>query len=188
MGKFTSKLLNTLGINTNEEDDFEEYEEVSTPQVLEDTSSFKRGKVVNINATTQFRVVVIQPETFDEAKEIADHLKERKPVVIEARNDLVIGGNICLANSSFLRDYIKTNKIPTYLESTCTNITKNTVTVTDKDGKTYEIPADSVIVSIGYTPNPIAQKSKNVHIVGDANKVGNLRTVIWRAWDVCVKL
>ena len=26
MGKLTSKLLNTLGINTNEEDDFEEYE------------------------------------------------------------------------------------------------------------------------------------------------------------------
>ncbi|MBR3577092.1 MAG: cell division protein SepF, partial [Clostridia bacterium] len=82
MGKFTSKLLNTLGINTNEEDDFEEYEEVSAPQTFEEPASFKRGKVVNINATTQFRVVVIQPETFDEAKEIADHLKERKPVVI----------------------------------------------------------------------------------------------------------
>ena len=27
-----------------------------------------------------------------------------------------------------------------------------------------------------------------VHIVGDAHKVGNLRTVIWRAWDVCMKL
>ena len=82
MGKFTSKLLNTLGINTNDEDDFEEYEEVSAPQTFEEPASFKRGKVVNINATTQFRVVVIQPETFDEAKEIADHLKERKPVVI----------------------------------------------------------------------------------------------------------
>ena len=82
MGKFTSKLLNSLGINTTEEDDFEEYEEVSAPTMMEEPASFKRGKVVNINATTQFRVVVIQPETFDEAKEIADHLKERKPVVI----------------------------------------------------------------------------------------------------------
>ena len=82
MGKFTSKFLNSLGIGTTDEDDFEEYEEVSMPTMMEDNSSFKRGKVVNINATTQFRVVVIQPETFDEAKEIADHLKERKPVVI----------------------------------------------------------------------------------------------------------
>lgn len=78
MGKF-SKILNAMGIPT--EDEFEETEEVvyEKEPVL---SSTKRGKVVNINATTQFKVVVIQPETFDEAKEIADHLKERKPVVI----------------------------------------------------------------------------------------------------------
>ncbi|MFA7636825.1 MAG: cell division protein SepF [Monoglobales bacterium] len=78
MGKF-SKLLNAMGIPTEEE--FEETEEMAfesepVPAVA------KRGKVVNINATTQFKVVVIQPEDFDEAKEIADHLKERKPVVI----------------------------------------------------------------------------------------------------------
>jgi len=42
----------------------------------------KKSKVVNIHATTQLKVVVIQPESFDEAKEIADHLKSKKPVVI----------------------------------------------------------------------------------------------------------
>lgn len=82
MGKFTDKLLNAIGI-TNEEDDFEEYEEMVSEEPEKPASSaFKRGRVVNINATTQFKVVVIQPETFDEAKEIADHLKEKKPVVI----------------------------------------------------------------------------------------------------------
>jgi len=25
-------------------------------------------------------------------------------------------------------------------------------------------------------------------VIGDAAKVGNLRTVIWGAWDVCMKL
>ncbi len=78
MGKF-SKLLNAMGIPTEEE--FEETEEVVYESEPAPTAA-KRGKVVNINATTQFRVVVIQPENFDEAKEIADHLKERKPVVI----------------------------------------------------------------------------------------------------------
>ena len=78
MGKF-SKILNAMGIPTEEE--FEETEETTFES--EPVPSFaKRGKVVNINATTQFKVVVIQPENFDEAKEIADHLKERKPVVI----------------------------------------------------------------------------------------------------------
>ncbi len=82
--KITSKLLNAIGFNTNDEDEYEEYEEMNAPQ--ESATHFeafnKRSKVVNINATTQFKVVVIQPENFDEAKEIADHLKERKPVVI----------------------------------------------------------------------------------------------------------
>ena len=45
-----------------------------------------------------------------------------------------------------------------------------------------------MIVSVGYKPAPIAEKSKHVHIIGDACKVGNLRTVIWQAWDVCMKL
>ena len=29
---------------------------------------------------------------------------------------------------------------------------------------------------------------KHVHLVGDCSKVGNLRTVIWQAWDVAMKL
>ena len=62
------------------------------------------------------------------------------------------------------------------------------VVVKDKEGKVFEIPADSVILSTGYKPQPLAEKAKNVHIVGDANKVGNLRTVIWGAWDVAMKL
>jgi hypothetical protein len=56
-----------------------------------------------------------------------------------------------------------------------------------KDGQ-EEVKADSVILAIGYNPNPIAQKGKKVHVVGDANKVGNLRTVIWGVWDVCKKI
>ena len=60
--------------------------------------------------------------------------------------------------------------------------------VTDKDGKQFAIEADSVIASVGYKPNPIAKKSKHIHIIGDADKVGNLRTVIWQAWDTAMKL
>ena len=56
------------------------------------------------------------------------------------------------------------------------------------NGTQYKIEADSVILSTGYKPNPLAEKAKNVHIIGDASQVGNLRTVIWQAWDVCMKL
>ena len=60
--------------------------------------------------------------------------------------------------------------------------------VTDKAGKTFKIDADSVILSVGYNPAPLAPKSKHVHIVGDAAKIGNLRTVIWLAWDLAMNL
>ena len=116
------------------------------------------------------------------------YLQGKKPTIIEMQNDLIIGKGICLANSSYLRDFFKTNKVDTYLETKVKEITKTSVIATDKDGKTFEIPSDSVILSIGYTPNPIATKGRKVHVVGDAKKVGNLRTVIWQAWDTAMKL
>ena len=42
----------------------------------------RRNKVVNINATTQLKVVLVKPERFENASEIADHLKEKRTVVI----------------------------------------------------------------------------------------------------------
>ena len=42
----------------------------------------RRGKVVNIHATTQLQVVLVKPERFETASEIADHLKEKRTVVI----------------------------------------------------------------------------------------------------------
>jgi 2-enoate reductase len=65
---------------------------------------------------------------------------------------------------------------------------ENGVKVRNKEGLAFKIDADSVILCTGYRSAPIAKKAKNVHIIGDADKVGNLRTVIWGAWDVCMKL
>ena len=44
------------------------------------------------------------------------------------------------------------------------------------------------IMSVGYNPAPVAKKSKHVHVIGDADAVGSLRTVIWGAWDVAMKI
>lgn len=116
------------------------------------------------------------------------YLKGKKPVIVEAKQDLMVANGLCLANSSFLRDFFKTNKVPVHLESFCNEIKKNAVIISNKNGEKTEIKADSVIVSIGYNPAPLAKESKHVHVIGDAYEVGNLRTVIWRAWDVATKL
>ena len=116
------------------------------------------------------------------------YLKGKKPTIVEMQDDLITTKGICLANTSFLRDFFKTNKVPVHLETSLCEILKDGVTVKDKDGKTFKIDADSVIMSVGYNPAPLATKGKRIHVVGDANNVGNLRTVIWGAWDVCMKL
>ena len=104
------------------------------------------------------------------------------------QDDLITTPGICLANTSYLRDFFKTNKVPVYLESRTTEIRDDGVTIATQDGKTIDVKADNVILSVGYRPAPLAEKSKHVHVIGDANKVGNLRTVIWGAWDIAMKL
>ncbi|MCD7753342.1 MAG: cell division protein SepF [Clostridiales bacterium] len=46
------------------------------------------GNVVNINTTTQLQVVLVKPEKFDEASAIANHLRDKRTVVLnlEAAN------------------------------------------------------------------------------------------------------
>ncbi len=116
------------------------------------------------------------------------YLRGKNPTIVEMQDDLITTKGICLANTSFLRDFFKTNKVPVHLETKVTEIGDDSVTVCDKDGNTVTIPADSVILSIGYKPNPLVPKGKNIHVIGDASKVGNLRTVIWQAWDVAMKI
>ncbi len=116
------------------------------------------------------------------------YLQGKKPTIVEMQDDLVTTPGICLANTSYLRDFFKTNNVPVHLETKVTEISPDGVTVTNKDGKSFRIPADSVILSIGYKPAPLVAKGKNIHVIGDASKVGNLRTVIWQAWDVAMKI
>lgn len=111
-------------------------------------------------------------------------LKGKHPVIVETQNDLMVSNSLCLANSSYLRDFFKYKKVPVYLESKVVGFEKGKVAIQTKDGAQKKLAADSVISAIGYRPAPIAKKGKHVHIVGDALKVGNLRTVIWRAWEV----
>ena len=115
-------------------------------------------------------------------------LQGKKPSIVEMKNDLIAVKGVCLANSSYLRDYFELHKTPVYLETSIKAIDDNGVTIVDKEGKESHLDGSKVILSIGYVPTPVFKESKHVHLVGDCNGVGNLRTVIWRAWDVAMKL
>lgn len=87
-----AKIFNKLGeMFFGAEDEFDEFEEEvaekerftplePTPKVS--TSSKKSSRVVNIHATTQLEVAVLQPQSYEEAREIADRLKSKKAVVV----------------------------------------------------------------------------------------------------------
>ena len=88
----------------------------------------------------------------------------KHPIIVEYAGDLVAAQATCLANTSFLRDAMEYHKVPVYLHSTVTEITDKGCTVKNVEtGETTFVECDSVVN-------------------------GNLRTVIWRAWDVCMKI
>ena len=86
MGEKVNKVLNMLGFGSEYEDETEydddrelDYESAAYDRIKDRRSS----KVVKFHEpSSQLRVVVIQPSTFDEAKDITQHLKGRKPVVV----------------------------------------------------------------------------------------------------------
>ena len=83
MSSLFNKVLNFVGLEGEEEEFTEEVvhnEAVIKPDFT--TSTTKKNKVVNIHSNEQLKVIVMHPESFEEAKDIADHLKSKKPIVI----------------------------------------------------------------------------------------------------------
>ena len=116
------------------------------------------------------------------------YLQGKKPTIVEMLDDLITASGVCLANSSFLRDFFEANKVAVHTETKLCAIEDDGVLVQDKNGVQFKIAADNVILSTGYKSNPLFEKKSNIYHVGDCAKVGNLRSVIWQAWDVCMKI
>ena len=116
------------------------------------------------------------------------YLKGKTPVIVEMKNDLIAVKGVCLANSSYLRDFFALHQVEVHLNTRLTEVTDRGVLVQNEKGEAFEIPGDTVLLSAGYVPTPLTPAGKHIHLVGDCNGVGNLRTVIWRAWDVAMKI
>jgi cell division inhibitor SepF len=69
----------------------EDYEQESASQngLFEDgypVASRNSGKILSIPATTHLQVIVIKPEKYSDAAEIADHFKNKKTVLLNLDN------------------------------------------------------------------------------------------------------
>ena len=114
-------------------------------------------------------------------------LQGKKPLIIEMKDDLIAQKGVCLANSSYLREYFAYKKVPVYLNTKLVEVKDKSIIV-NENGKDIELDCDSVISSVGYIPTPLVLKDKNTYLVGDCLQVGNLRSVIWRAYEVAMKI
>ena len=92
MSKLLNKVFNFVGWEAIDDDEEglelqdENYNDAKNEPIqthfFNNSKKQQSGKVVNIHNGNQFKMVVAQPDTFDDAKDICDHLKSNKPVVI----------------------------------------------------------------------------------------------------------
>lgn len=81
MGKM-KQFLNWLGVE--QEDVREEY--VDMPDNTAEENHRGVSNVVSIHTNKTMKVVVCEPESFDEVQMLADHLKNRKQVILNFEN------------------------------------------------------------------------------------------------------
>ena len=120
------------------------------------------------------------------AYELALHGK--KPLIVEMKDDLVAQKGVCLANSSYLREWFALNEVPVYLETALKEVKDGAIVCAGKDGSDFELACDSVISCAGYVPAPLTEKRGGVQLIGDCHAVGNLRSVVWEAYEAAMKI
>ncbi len=88
MAKLLEKVLDFVGWETDADADDDIYEDEiveSAPQRTERNASHKRnpqGKVLNMNNNNSLKVVVLSPQNILEARELCDHLRSNKPIIM----------------------------------------------------------------------------------------------------------
>ena len=129
-------------------------------------------------------------------------LKGKQPVVVEMQEDILQVGGLCAANSNMLREIIRYYQIPVMTNTSLLGAERGDGTnalrirVKNAAGKEELLPADSCILSIGYLPErslydtlvSAGWPEEKLHVIGDANEVGNLMSAIREAYELCYKL
>lgn len=108
------------------------------------------------------------------AYDLVNHGK--KVAILEMKDTILEGKFLSEANSNMLRQIIKDYDIPVYTGASVKLINENGVEF-EYQGETRVVAADTVITATGYISQvTILDGLKDlpgVHIIGDANKVGN---------------
>lgn len=118
-------------------------------------------------------------------------LQGKEPFILEMKEDLIATEGVCLANSSYLREWFALHKVPVFLESTLVEVKADAVTYKDASGVLHDVACDSVISAVGYRPDPLMDKphaGSQTYFIGDCAAIGNIKTAVWQAYETAMKI
>lgn len=123
--------------------------------------------------------------------EIAIWLRQqgKEVVLVEMMEQILSVVFISHANKMMLEDMIKYYDVDVRTATCVEKVTDNGIQARDKDGNLEEIPANTVIIAVGYLPelelyNKIKDRNEKIHVIGDASKVRNIMSAIWDGYEV----
>jgi NADPH-dependent 2,4-dienoyl-CoA reductase/sulfur reductase-like enzyme len=92
-----------------------------------------------------------------------------------------------------LMDQLEEFKVPYLTETRLVEITDMGASVIDKESKQQEIPADTVILSLGFKPrtevvNEFSELNADIHVIGDCVKPRTIKEAIHDGFNIAVEI
>ena len=119
--------------------------------------------------------------------------KGRNVTVIEMRDELAADSTATHYRSMFEEAWKAIDNFHYVLNASAKQISKDHVTYTDKDGNDHDLPADSVILSVGMRSKSeealsFYGKGREFWMVGDCKKPGTIQTTNRSAYGAAVNI
>ena len=114
----------------------------------------------------------------------------KKVTIVEALPKLLaVNAPICSANSEMLERLVPFYGTDVRCRTTAVKATENGLVICDLDtGAEESIPADTVILAVGFTPDRelynAMQECDEVYAIGDCKEFHNVHSAVWDAFEV----
>lgn len=169
------EVICTTGAKAKEIEEYKCFKQTMTADDILSGKGFPGRKVVILGGGS------VGCETADYlAPLIDDRFPANRDVTVIEMTDALMAGEGGAAKS-VLTQRLMRKGVNIELKSTVTKVDETTITY-EKGGREYVIDdADTLVFAVGYTPVPIAYA--NMHILGDARQVGNLKDAISSAYE-----
>ncbi len=114
----------------------------------------------------------------------------KRVTIVEILDEiLTVGAPLCSANRDMLVDLLRFHKVNVRTGIRAVQATDAGLVISRQNGAGEEIPADSLIIAVGYDPDrslydELLHEVPEIYLLGDARRVSNIMYAIWDAFEV----